>query len=307
MIITIARQSGCSGKQVGQLLAEHYHIPLYDKDALIDMAQKTGLYESIPNFFSETPVNSLLYSIAAGYGEYDALQVPVHALQNLIGEQDCVVIGRCSNYAFQNRPDSVRIFLSADRDVRVQNLENWKNIKITDELLERLYQTFGEKNVKAGDNMLTPYQALAYCRIRQDITGEFGRTDRQRKILISVFNELKSEDIMTITNICMKALKYVTTDLTEKQIRSLLTSVITMGATEIEQLRIPYEGSYTEGRLSGNGAWVMQVDYEANKKALQYFVFGIGEDPGINDSYGIGNDKFIDGYYPEKTEGISTY
>ena len=85
MIITIARQSGCSGKQVGQLLAEHYHIPLYDKDALIDMAQKTGLYESIPNFFSETPVNSLLYSIAAGYGEYDALQVPVHALQNLIG------------------------------------------------------------------------------------------------------------------------------------------------------------------------------------------------------------------------------
>ena len=93
----------------------------------------------------------------------------------------------------------------------------------------------------------------------------------------------------------MKALKYVTTDLTEKQIRSLLTSVITMGATEVEQFRIPYEGSYTEGRLSGNGAWVMQVDYEANKKALQYFVFGIGEDPGINDSYGVGNDKFIKG------------
>ena len=136
MIITIARQSGCSGKQVGQLLAEHYHIPLYDKDALIDMAQKTGLYESIPNFFSETPVNSLLYSIAAGYGEYDALQVPVHALQNLIGEQDCVAIGRCSNYAFQNRPDSVRIFLSADRDVRVQNLENWK--KISKRKAERL-------------------------------------------------------------------------------------------------------------------------------------------------------------------------
>lgn len=165
----------------------------------------------------------------------------------------------------------------------------------------------GEKNVTAGENILTPYQALAYCRIRQDVTGEFGRTDRQRKVLISVFNELKSEDIMTITNICMKSLKYITTDLTEKQIRSLLTSVITMGATEIEQLRIPYEGSYTEGRLSGNGAWVMQVDYEANKKALQYFIFGVGEDPQINDSYGVGNDRFIDGYYPEKTEGISTY
>ena len=165
----------------------------------------------------------------------------------------------------------------------------------------------GEKNVVAGSNLLTPYQALAYCRIRQDITGEFGRTDRQRKILISIFNELKNQDIMTITNICMKALRYVTTDLTEEQIRSLMTSVITMGTTEIEQLRIPYDGSYTEGRLGGNGAWVMQVDYDLNRQAMQYFIFGTGEDPGIKDEYGVGNDHFIDGYYPEKTEGISTY
>ena len=165
----------------------------------------------------------------------------------------------------------------------------------------------GEKNVTAGPNMFTPYQALAYCRIRQDVTGEFGRTDRQRKVLISVYNAFKSEDLMTITNICMKALKYVTTDLTEEQIRSLMTSVISMGTTEIEQLRIPYEGSFTEGRLAGDGAWVMQVDYEANKAALQYFIFGIGEDPQINENYGIGNDRFVDGYYPEKTEGISTY
>ena len=165
----------------------------------------------------------------------------------------------------------------------------------------------GEKNVTAGPNMLTPYQALAYCRIRQDVTGEFGRTDRQRKVLISVYNAFKSEDLMTITNICMKALKYVTTDLTEEQIRSLMTSVISMGTTEIEQLRIPYEGSFTEGRLAGDGAWVMQVDYEANKAALQYFIFGIGEDPQINENYGVGNDRFVDGYYPEKTEGISTY
>ena len=165
----------------------------------------------------------------------------------------------------------------------------------------------GEKDVKAGPNMMTPYQALAYCRIRQDVMGEFGRTDRQRKVLISIYDELKKEDIMTITNICMRALRHVTTDLTEDQIRSLLTSVISMGTTEIEQLRIPYEGSYTAGRLGAGGAWVMQTDYEANSAALQYFIFGVGEDPGIEDEYGVGNDKFINGYYPEKTEGISTY
>lgn len=175
--------------------------------------------------------------------------------------------------------------------------------------LQTAYATskHGEKDVVAGSNLLTPYQALAYCRIRQDVTGEFGRTDRQRKVLINIFNEMKSANIMTITNICMKALKYVKTDLTEDQIRSLMMSVISMGATEIEQLRIPYEGSYTAGRLSGNGAWVMQCDYDLNRQAMQYFIFGTGEDPGVNDSYGVGNDRFIKGYYPEKTEGISTY
>lgn len=165
----------------------------------------------------------------------------------------------------------------------------------------------GEKDVTAGPNMLTPYQALAYCRIRQDVSGEFGRTDRQRKVLISIYDEMKKEDVMTITNICMRALRYVTTDLTEDQIRSLLTSVISMGSTEIEQLRIPYEGSYTAGRLGAGGAWVMETDYEANSAALQYFIFGVGEDPQIEDEYGVGNDRFVDGYYPEKTEGISTY
>jgi len=165
----------------------------------------------------------------------------------------------------------------------------------------------GEKDVTAGMNMMTPYQALAYCRIRQDVMGEFGRTDRQRKVLISIYDEMKKEDVMTITNICMRALRYVTTDLTEDQIRSYLTSVISMGATEIEQLRIPYEGSYTAGRLGAGGAWVMQTDFEANSAALQYFIFGVGEDPQIDDEYGVGNDRFINGYYPEKTDGISTY
>ncbi len=165
----------------------------------------------------------------------------------------------------------------------------------------------GEKNVVAGKNLLTAYQALAYCRIRQDVSGEFGRTDRQRKVLISIFDSMKEQNIMTITNLCMKALNYVKTDLTEEQIRSLITSVISMGTTEVEQLRIPYEGTYTEGRLSGTGAWVMQCDYEMNSQALQWFMFGTGEDPGIDEEYGIGNNNFIQGYYPEKTEGQSTY
>ena len=176
------------------------------------------------------------------------------------------------------------------------------------DFLQRAYinSKHGEKNVRAGINMLTPYQALAYCRIRQDVSGEFGRTDRQRKLLISIYNELKEEDLMTISHICMKSLKHVKTDLNQKEITSLLYTIVSMGASDIEQLRIPYEGSYEAGRLS-NGAWVMQTDLEKNRAAIAYFIFGKGEDPGITDEYGKGNDRFDKGNMPEKTEGISTY
>ncbi|MEE1228029.1 MAG: LCP family protein [Lachnospiraceae bacterium] len=165
----------------------------------------------------------------------------------------------------------------------------------------------GEKEVVAGDNVLTPYQALAYCRIRQDVSGEYGRTDRQRKVIISLFNQIKGEDLMTITNVAMKALKYIHTDLTEKQIRSLMNSVIAMGTTDIQQLRIPISGSFEEGRLNGTGAWVIQVDLDKNKQALNYFLFGKGTDPGVKDEYGVGNDHFIEGYYPDNTAGLTTY
>ena len=45
MIITIARQCGCMGDQIGKALAEKYFIPFYDKDAVCRLAKEKGLYE----------------------------------------------------------------------------------------------------------------------------------------------------------------------------------------------------------------------------------------------------------------------
>lgn len=173
--------------------------------------------------------------------------------------------------------------------------------------LQSAYATssHGETAVKAGMNTLTGYQALAYSRIRQDVTGDFGRTDRQRKVLMSIYEKVMELPITEMTNLVFDALGDITTDLDEAHVRSLLTSLIKMGTVEIEQHRIPLEGTYDTGRA--DVGWVIYPDYETNKAALQYFLFGIGEDPEVTEEFNQGNESFITYDPPEKLEGGSTY
>ena len=60
MIITIARQCGCMGDQIGKALAEKYFIPFYDKDAVCRLAKEKGLYEKYPYFYGEMPLDMML-------------------------------------------------------------------------------------------------------------------------------------------------------------------------------------------------------------------------------------------------------
>lgn len=163
----------------------------------------------------------------------------------------------------------------------------------------------GETDVVAGLNTLTGYQALAYSRIRQDVTGDFGRTDRQRKVLMSIYEKVMSLPLTELTNLVFNSLEKVTTDLDEARVRSLLTKVVQMGTVEIEQHRIPLEGTYDTGRNSVG--WVIYPDYETNRAALQYFLFGIGEEPQVTEEFNQGNESFVTYDAPDKLEGGSTY
>lgn len=59
MIITIARQCGCGAANVGRLLSQHYGIPFYTRQNLLDMARHRGVLEEMESFFDERPVDEL--------------------------------------------------------------------------------------------------------------------------------------------------------------------------------------------------------------------------------------------------------
>ena len=92
MLITIARKCGCRGDEIGNALAEKYGIPFYNKEKSLQLARENGLAEKYPDFYGEIPMNTLLYTISEE--ERISAQTPKKALSNLLGEKDCIVLGR---------------------------------------------------------------------------------------------------------------------------------------------------------------------------------------------------------------------
>ena len=147
-IITIGRQFGSGGKEIGIRVAKELGIPFYDKELLQEAAKKSGLCEKIFENFDERP-KSLLYSIAMdsymfslpGAGAGDSLEQQVYlatfnTIRHLAEEGPCVIIGRCADYALADNPNHLSLFIHAPIDVRVQRVA--KRQKVSPEEARKL-------------------------------------------------------------------------------------------------------------------------------------------------------------------------
>ena len=142
VIITIARQFGSGGHEIGKRLAEKLNIPFYDKELLIHTAQASGLSEEVISYFDEQPTNSLLYSLSTGvYSLTEAGVVnysqPVHqrvfqaqfdTIRALAEKGSCVIVGRCADYVLENHPNVVRVFLHGDLEDRIRRVAEYDGI-----------------------------------------------------------------------------------------------------------------------------------------------------------------------------------
>ncbi len=139
-IITIGRQFGSGGKEVGIRLSKELGIPFYDKEILRAAAEKSGLCEKIFENFDERP-KSLLYSIAMdsylfslpGAGTNDSLEQQVYlatfnTIRNIAEEGPCVIIGRCADYALADNPHLLSLFIHAPMDVRIKRVAERQNL-----------------------------------------------------------------------------------------------------------------------------------------------------------------------------------
>ena len=122
----------------------------------------------------------------------------------------------------------------------------------------------------AGMNHLNGEQALAYSRIRK-IDSDFNRTNRQRTVVMALFNKIKGSDLNTLMDLTNTLLPLMTTDLTNTQILSLVMKLAPMmSGMKIESYRIPVDGGYYNATI--RGMMVLVPDLEKNREYLKTYL-----------------------------------
>ena len=114
MIITIGREHGTMGDKVAEKIRRQFELPLYDKAHLLRVVEGTDDYDELNAFFNDRKVNSLLYAIAMSEN-VSSNEVPFGIIKKIIGNTGGVVMDSCGNYLFRERPNTVRIFMHADK------------------------------------------------------------------------------------------------------------------------------------------------------------------------------------------------
>ncbi len=118
------------------------------------------------------------------------------------------------------------------------------------ELSEGEAYEVAEGTVK-GWNHLNGYQALTYARIRK-LDNDFGRTQRQRTVLMAVYDQMKECSVMELNDMANEILPHMTTDLSNAQIMGILFQCTRLiGSAEINTYCIPAEGEYKNENING--------------------------------------------------------
>ena len=117
-------------------------------------------------------------------------------------------------------------------------------------------------------------QALAYCRNRY-IGTDFGRTERQRKVLTEVIHNLPRGMVTNPKGLIDGLMPNLTTNLTQAECYQLSLMAPKVLSYEIIQNSIPLEGTYKDATIREMA--VLEVDFDANKKFLQENLYGEGD------------------------------
>lgn len=123
-----------------------------------------------------------------------------------------------------------------------------------------------------GLQTLNGTQASAYCRIRYTEGRDFKRTERQRDVLAALFSKFKTASIADLTSMMNDILPLVTTNLTNTEILSIATEVLSMGVPDIEQSRFPLDG---KSEMILTDMYHMVVDIESTTDDIHKFLYSL--------------------------------
>ena len=124
-IITISREFGSGGREIGKLLAEQLDIPFYDKELLEMASKESGICHELFESNDESYTNSFLYSLVMGNypvspeGRINP-EMPLNhklflaqfdTIKKIAENGPCVIVGRCADYILKENADVLNFFV----------------------------------------------------------------------------------------------------------------------------------------------------------------------------------------------------
>lgn len=139
--ITIDRQYGSGGREIGVRLGEMLGFRVYDEELLTLAAQKKGVHPDYLRRVDEKATDSLLYMLALGASTCGARQFSAHVpvndqlfmaqseiIKDTADSENAVFVGRCADHVLRKKEALIRVFIYADKETRVQRVSARRGI-----------------------------------------------------------------------------------------------------------------------------------------------------------------------------------
>ena len=156
-VITIGRQYGSGGREIGRLVADALGIKYYDKELLMESSKASGVKpevfeaadERTPSFFS----NIWSFNLGFNTGSYLLGSSPIsdekiyaaqsNVMKTLAQNSSCLIVGRSADYVLRNHPGLISIFIHSSIEDRILRIMNRRGINSAEKARE-----IGEKKEK---------------------------------------------------------------------------------------------------------------------------------------------------------------
>ncbi len=150
IILTIGRQFGSGGREVGQQLAAALGIGYYDKELMAIAAEESGLAKDFFEKADEQTSSRMAYAINTSYAYMGGGYMPYanilsndglfklqsDAIRNLAEKESCVIVGRCADYILREDPALISLFIHDTKENRIDRIVKYE--KITEEEAKEL-------------------------------------------------------------------------------------------------------------------------------------------------------------------------
>ncbi len=155
VIVTLGRQFGSGGRQLGKRLAELLGIAYYDRELMEEMAKHSGLDvsyleerdEHIPGFFDYALVGR--YGTTRLFGSGQNFVMLSETLKRIANKKSCLIVGRTADYILRDEPNLVKVFAHAPYKYRVRCVA--KRMNISAEQADSLIQKYDKERARFYD------------------------------------------------------------------------------------------------------------------------------------------------------------